>query len=67
MDRSHEILNGLKNLIGAAEEDGWDLTENADVLNKAREAYGLACDFFGIAPLEGDDQHQPADDTPEAA
>ena len=37
-------------------------------LNKAREAYGLACDFFGVSPLEGDDQHQPVDDDePEAA
>lgn len=66
MDRSHEILNGLKNLIGDAEEDGWDLT-HADTLNKAREAYGIACDFFGVAPLEGDEQHQPVDDEPEVA
>ncbi len=66
MDRSHEILNALKNLIGDAEEDGWDRT-HADTLNKAREAYGIACDFFGVAPIEGYGQHEPADDEPGAA
>lgn len=64
MDQSHLILNGLKNLVAAAEEAGWDLGPpgNKEALDKAREAYGLACDFFGVAPLEDPEQHQPADE-----
>src|SRR5690606_24171312 len=45
------------------EEDGWDRTHRV-TLNKAREAYGIACDFFGVAPIEGYGQHGKAQHTP---
>lgn len=61
MDQSHDILNAIKALVAAAENDGWDLTENSDALAKGREAYADLCAFFGRQPLEGDALHEARD------
>lgn len=62
LDQSHHILNGLREIVGAAEEAGWDLTDNRDTLNAGREAYAIACAFFGVAPIEGNGRHEPVPD-----
>lgn len=59
----HEVLNALRDLIAAAEEAGWDVGENIEVLNRGREAYAVTCGIFGDAPCEGNDRHHPVDAT----
>lgn len=47
MDTPESILIALRDLVAAAEEAGWDTTENREVLDKGREAYAALRDFFG--------------------
>lgn len=44
-----ETLNAIRDLIAAAEEAGWDVGENSDVLNAAREAYAALQDVMADA------------------
>jgi len=57
--QEHEVLNAIRALVAAAEEAGWDNSENADVLNAGREAYAVLVDVMGIPLDEQSEQHLP--------
>lgn len=53
MSGASETLDAIRDLVAAAEASGWDTTENAPILNRAREAYAALC--FVMAE-EADDE-----------
>lgn len=59
MDNPESILIALRDLVAAAEEAGWDTTENREVLDDGRQAYAALRDFFG-ADIHLDDIHADA-------
>lgn len=46
MDNPASILTAIRDLVAAAEEAGWDTTENRETLDKGREAYAALKAFF---------------------
>ena len=46
MDNPASILTAFRDLVAAAEEAGWDTTENRETLDQGREAYAALKAFF---------------------
>ena len=47
MSTPAKILIAFRDLVSAAEEAGWDTTDNSKVLDKGRDAYAALKDFLG--------------------
>lgn len=46
MDDPASIMIAFRDLVAAAEEAGWDTTENRETLDKGRDAYAALKSFF---------------------
>ncbi len=53
-----ETLDAIRDLVAAAEQEGWDLTQNREVLNNAREAYA-ALQIVMADDEEGEEESEP--------
>lgn len=52
-----QVLRAIRELVAAAEEAGWDVTENAAILNNGRDAYAA----LQTVMADADDEQEPYD------